>query len=82
MVHPFFLSRPLESLSFPLSLILLLSFKVWDFPGSLDGKESACNAGDPGSVPVEKGMATHSRNLVWRIPWTEATVHGVANSQI
>ena len=21
------------------------------FPGSLDGKESACNEGDPGSVP-------------------------------
>ena len=21
------------------------------FPGSLDGKESACNAGDPGSIP-------------------------------
>ena len=20
---------------------------------------------------LEKGMATHSRNLVWRIPWTE-----------
>ena len=22
-----------------------------DFPGALDGKESACNAGDPGSIP-------------------------------
>ena len=21
--------------------------------------------------PLEKGMATHSNNLVWRIPWTE-----------
>ena len=21
------------------------------FPGDLDGKESACNAGDPGSIP-------------------------------
>ena len=42
-----------------------------------DGKESACNAGDPGSIPgvgkipLEKGMATHSRILAWRIPWTE-----------
>ena len=79
------------------------------------GKESACNAGDPGSipglgrspgegigyplqyswaslvaqlvknlptmwetwvqsldweVPLEKGMATHSSILAWRIPWT------------
>ena len=22
-----------------------------DFPDNLDGKESACNAGDPGSIP-------------------------------
>ena len=84
--------------------------------GSSTGKESACNAGDPGSIPgsgrstregigyplqyswaslvaqlvknllamqetwvqslgwenpLEKGMATHSRILAWRIPWTE-----------
>ena len=86
------------------------------------GKESACNAGDPGSIPgsgryagegigyplqyswaslvgplvknppamwetwvlflgwedsLEKGMATHSSTLAWRIPWT---VHGVTKS--
>ena len=40
------------------------------------GKESACNAGDPGSTlggedPLEKGMATHSSILTWRIPWAE-----------
>ena len=23
----------------------------WGFPGSSDGKESACNVGDPGSIP-------------------------------
>ena len=23
--------------------------------------------------PLEKGMATHSSNLAWRIPWTEET---------
>ena len=32
--------------------------------------------------PLEKGMATHSSVLAWRIPWTEepgwAIVHGVA----
>ena len=83
------------------------------FPGSSAGKESAYNAGDPGSIPrsgrspgegtgyplqyswvslvaqlvknppamwetwvqylgredpLEKGMATHSSNLAWRIP--------------
>ena len=39
-------------------------------------KESACNAGDPAwslgwEYPLEKGMATHSSILDWRIPWTE-----------
>ena len=85
------------------------------FPSSSSGKESACNAGDPGSIPgletspregigyplqhswasqvvqmvknlpamretwvqslgwedpLEKGKATHSSILAWRIPWT------------
>ena len=84
-------------------------------PGSSAGKESACNPGDPGSIPwlgryaeegigyplqyswaslvaqlvknppamwetwvqplgwedpLEKGKATHSSFLAWRIPWT------------
>ena len=25
---------------------------IWGFPGGSDGKESACNAGDPGSIPL------------------------------
>ena len=36
--------------------------------------------------PLERRMATHSSILAWRIPWTreawQATVHGVARSQI
>jgi len=41
-----------------------------------DGKESACNVGDLGLIPgsgrfLEKGMATHSSVLAWKIPWTE-----------
>ena len=85
------------------------------FPGGSASKESACDAGDPGSIPgsggapgertgyplqyswtsrvaqmvknlpavretwvlsqgwedsLEKGMATHSSILAWRIPWT------------
>ena len=85
------------------------------FPDSSVGKESACNTGDPGSIPglgrsagegigyplqyswlslvaqlvknlpamwepwvrslgwedpLEKGTATHSSILAWRIPWT------------
>ena len=86
------------------------------FSGGPAGKESTCNAGDPGSIPrsgrspgegigypllyswaslvaqmvknlpvmwetwiqsldwedpLEKGMATHSSILAWKIPWTE-----------
>ena len=45
-------------------------------PSGSDGKESACNAGDPGLIPesgryLEKGLATHSSILAWRIPLTE-----------
>ena len=28
---------------------------------------------------LEKGMATHSSILAWRIPWTEVTVYGFLN---
>ena len=44
----------------------------WDFPGGSDCKESACSAGDLGlnlgrEDPPEKGMATHSCILAWKI---------------
>ena len=90
--------------------------KYVGFPGSSAGKESACNARDPGLIPgsrrspgegngnppqyswaslvaqmvknlpakwetwvqslgwqdpLEKGTATHSSILAWRLPWTE-----------
>ena len=34
--------------------------------------------------PMEKGMATHSNILAWRIPWTEerGAIHGVEKNQI
>ena len=45
-------------------------------PGGSDIKESACNAGDTGLIPgsgnrLEKGMATYSSILAWKILWTE-----------
>ena len=50
--------------------------EIGGFHGGSDGKESACNAGYPGSIlesgrSPEKGMATDSSILVWEIPWTE-----------
>ena len=58
--------------------ILLFSVKHQHesgFPCGSAGKESACNAGDLGLIPglgdpLEKGKATHSGILAWRIPWT------------
>ena len=52
---------------------------IMGFPGGSDGKVSACNAGDLGSIPGlrrssgwEKSMAAHSGILAWRILWTGA----------
>ena len=44
--------------------------------GGSDGKASAYNAGDRGSILgredlLEKEMATHTTILTWKIPWTE-----------
>ena len=46
------------------------------FPGSSVSKETACNAGNSGSIlgqedSLEKEMATHFSSLAWEIPWTE-----------
>ena len=60
------------------------------FPGGSDGKESACNAGDPGSIPGEGrfpgegngNLLQYSRleNSRDRGAWW-ATAHGVTKSQ-
>ena len=46
------------------------------FPGGLDGKTSAFNAGDLGSIPGSgrspgEGHGTHFSILAWKIPWVE-----------
>ena len=56
------------------------------FPGASDGKESACNAGDPGSIPgwrrspgeghVNPLQYSCLENSMDRETW-QATVHGV-----
>ena len=61
-----------------------------DFPGGPDSKESACNAGDQGSIPglgrfpgegngyplQYSGMENSVNRGAWK-----ATVHGIAKSQ-
>ena len=59
------------------------------FPGGSDGKHSACNAGDPGSIPGSgkspgegNGYApqySYLENPLGRGTW-QATVHGVTKS--
>ena len=49
------------------------------FPGVPDCEESACNAGDPASIPrlrytLEKVMTIHFRNFAWKIPWIGASI--------
>ena len=62
----------------------------WGFPGGSDGKESACSAGDPDSIPGSgrspgEGNGNPLQHSCLENPmdggaWS-ATVHGVAKSQ-
>ena len=56
------------------SYTLVKTYLTMGFSDSSVGKESACSAGDPGSIPgwedpLGKGKATHSSILAWRSPW-------------
>ena len=63
--------------------------KNWGFPGGTDGKESACNEGDLGSIPGLERSPTGGhgsplqysclKNTMDRGVW-QATFYGVAKS--
>ena len=67
--------------------------QAWEgLHGGSDGNESACNRGEPGSLPG-MGRSPGERNgnplqnFAWRIPWTEETGglhtdHGVTESDM
>ena len=49
---------------------------MWSFPSGSDGKVSAHNAGDLGSIPASgrfpgEGNGNRSSILAWKIPWME-----------
>ena len=52
-------------------------YRVLGFPWWLSNKQSTCNAGDVGSIPMlgrdplEEEIATHSSTVVWENQWTE-----------
>ena len=64
------------SVSKVMSLLFnMLSRLVHSFPGGSEGKVSACNAGDPGSIPglgrsPGEGNANPLQYLAWEIAWT------------
>ena len=48
----------------------ICSIVSWGFPGGSDGRESSCNAGDPGSIP---GSGSYIM-LVSAVQWSESTI--------
>ena len=79
MIQVYFVS----SLCFVLTLVLPFPGKELKFPGSPQSFPSGSDKKNPSAMqetyirslgweePLEKGMATHSSILTWRIPWTE-----------
>ena len=56
--------------------LFLLSLLARGVPGGSDGKESACNAGDPGLIPgwvrsSGEGNGYPLQYPCWEIPWPE-----------
>jgi len=72
------------------SVVLMFRLGIMGFPGGSDGKESACNVGDPGSIPGSEKSAGKGNgnplqyscleNSMDRGPW-RATDHGVTKSR-
>ena len=53
---------------------MLYTLLTLSFSGGSGSEESACNAGNPSSIPrlaLEKEMAAHSSILAREIPWIE-----------
>ena len=51
-------------------LIIVLRYgTVWGFPGNSAGKESACNAGDPSSIPGSEGSAVEGIGYPLQYSW-------------
>ena len=70
-------SQPPYDIMWNIYHIIYVESKIWHgLPSWLNGKESACNAGDPGSIPGSgrspgEGNGNPLQYSCWRIPWTE-----------
>ena len=65
-----------------LNLIFILYWSIVDFfgfPDSSLGKESACNAGDPGSIPGSRRSSGERISYPFQYSWTSSMAQLVKN---
>ena len=60
------------------AILCLASFR-WSFPDSSAGKESTCNAGDPGSIPGSGRSAGEGIGYPLQYPWASLVAQLVKN---
>ena len=56
-----------------------MTMRVWGFPDSSVGKESACNAGDPGSIPGSGRTAGEGIGYPLQYSWVSLVAQLVKN---
>ena len=61
------------------SIPLILTHKYQGFPGSSAGKESTCNAGDPGSIPGSEGSPGEGIGYPLQYSWSSQVAQTVKN---
>ena len=66
--------------SFPLAIYFIYGSKIYmGFPGSSAGKESACNAGDPGSIPGSGRSPGEGKGYPLQYSWASLVAQMVKN---
>ena len=58
---------------------IFILFKKWGFPHSSVGKDSTCNAGDPGSIPGSGGSAGGGIGYPLQYSWASLVAQLVKN---
>ena len=59
--------------------ITILIIYCWGFPGSSAGKESTCNAGDPGSIPGSGSFPGEGMAYPLQYSWASPAAQEVKN---
>ena len=68
-----------QTVNFILSLFLIILCHLWGFPDSSVGKESACNAGDPGSIPGSERSTGEGIGYPLECSWASLVAQLVKN---